>query len=250
MQTVGIDLATEPPRTAVCTVSWDGSTAVADFLTDKPATDEALVAACRTADKVGIDCPFGWPEPFVAALVGHRDQEPWPGRGVDFRRSLAYRETDRHVQLQTGAWPLSVSANLIGLTAMRCAALLDDLAPVDRAGTGRVAEVYPAAALRVWELWRPSYKQVAGRVVLGTMLDGLQSQLPLQFAPGAEEVCRRSHDAFDALIAALVARAAACGLTTPPQTAEQRRLAGIEGWIHLPTGRLRELTGAERDTGA
>jgi len=249
VQTLGIDLATEPSRTAVCTASWDGAGAVADFLAE-PATDEALITACRTVDKVGIDCPFGWPDPFVAALVAHRDAQAWPGRGsngLTFRRYLSYRETDRYVQLTTGVWPLSVSANFIGLTAMRCAGLLDALAPVDRAGTGKVAEVYPAAALHLWHLWQPGYKKqdLKGRKTLGEMLDGLCTQMPsLRFALGAEQRCRASHDAFDALICALVARAAACGLTTPPQGEEQQRRAQTEGWIHLPAGGPHELSRA------
>jgi len=247
VRTLGIDLATVPSRTAVCTVSWDGTGAVADFSTE-PATDKALIAACRTADKVGIDCPFGWPDPFVAALVAHRDAQWWPGRGSDgptFRRHLAYRETDLHVQLTTGVWPLSVSANFIGLTAMRCAALLDALAPVDRAGAGQVAEVYPAAALHLWHLWQPGYKKqdLKGRKTLGEMLDGLCTKIPtLRFAPGAEQRCRASHDAFDALVSALVARAAACGLTTPPQDEQQRIRARTEGWIHLPTDGPQDLS--------
>ncbi len=250
MRTLGIDLATVPSRTAVCTVSWDGTGAVADFSTE-PATDKALIAACRTADKVGIDCPFGWPDSFVAALVAHRDAQTWPGRGLPdgaaFRRYLSYRETDRFVQVTTGVWPLSVSANFIGLTATRCAGLLDALAPVDRAGTGQVAEVYPAAALRVWGLWQQGYKKqdLKGRKTLGEMLDGLCAKTPtLRFAPGAKQRCRASHDAFDALICALVARAAACGLTTAPQNEEQRRRALTEGWIQLPTGCTHDLSRA------
>ncbi len=247
VQTLGIDLATEPVRTAVCTVDWDGTDAVAGILAE-PATDRALIAACRTADKVGIDCPFGWPDPFVTALVAHQDAQPWPGRGLAgsaFRRQLASRATDLHVQSTTGVWPLSVSANLLGLTAMRCAGLLDALAPVDRVGTGQIAEVYPAAALRIWGLWKPGYKQLGGREVLGLMLDGLRADLPtLRFAPGAEQRCRESHDAFDALVSALVARAAACGLTTPPQDGQQQRRAQTEGWIHLPTVGPRDLSRA------
>jgi hypothetical protein len=49
--------------------------------------------------------------------------------------------------------PLSVATNRIGLAATRCAGLLARLAadgrPVDRAGTGVVVEVYPAAALKL-----------------------------------------------------------------------------------------------------
>ena len=163
-------------------------------------------------------------------------------------------KTDPHVRNATCVWPLSVSANFIGLTAMRCAGLLDALAPVDRAGAGRVVEVYPAAALRVWEraggvvrggaLWRSGYKQAAdrGRGVLEAMLIELQSQLPaLTFVPGAEKLCRDSHDAFDALVCALVARASANKQTGLPQSGEQARLAGVEGWIHLPSVALSGL---------
>jgi len=74
------------------------------------------------------------------------------------------------------------------------------------------------------------------------MLDELQSQLPtLRFAPGAEKVCRGSHDAFDALVCALVARAAASNRTELPESGEQARLATVEGWIHLPIGGLSDL---------
>jgi hypothetical protein len=49
-----------------------------------------------------------------------------------------------------------------------------------------------------------------------------------------EPLCRTSHDAFDAVIAALVARAAALGQILQPD-AEQREAARTEGWIALPT---------------
>jgi len=58
-----------------------------------------------------------------------------------------------------------------------------------------------------------------------------------------EPLSRRSHDAFDALIAALATRAAALGLTLPP-TAAQLEAARAEGWIALPTGELGDLVPA------
>ena len=36
-----------------------------------------MVAACTAADRAAIGCPFGWPEPFVAALVAHQAGQPW-----------------------------------------------------------------------------------------------------------------------------------------------------------------------------
>jgi hypothetical protein len=54
--------------------------------------------------------------------------------------------------------------------------------------------------------------------------------------------CIESDDRLDAVVCALVARAAERGKTVPP-TDEQSRLARIEGWIHLPEpGSLSELT--------
>jgi Protein of unknown function (DUF429) len=58
--------------------------------------------------------------------------------------------------------PLSVAADRIGHTAMRCAGLLIQLAsqerPVDRRGTGVVVKVYPAASLKQWRLPYRGYK--------------------------------------------------------------------------------------------
>jgi hypothetical protein len=36
------------------------------------------------------------------------------------------------------------------------------------------------------------------------------------------------------VLAALAARAVQRGLTHAPETAEHRRLASVEGWIHVP----------------
>jgi hypothetical protein len=46
--------------------------------------------------------------------------------------------------------------------------------------------------------------------------------------------CRESHDAFDAVIAALTARAAARGLTRRPQTEAEAAAASTEGWVAFP----------------
>lgn len=48
--------------------------------------------------------------------------------------------------------PLAVSANVIGTMAMRCADLQAQLGDCERAGTGELVEVYPAAALKSWGL--------------------------------------------------------------------------------------------------
>jgi hypothetical protein len=143
MRSLGIDLAAEPPNTAACEITWTAQRAHARLYADR-LDDGRLLTLIETADKVGIDCPFGWPLPFVSAVAIHANAAAWPGRGQlgsSHRQSLRYRLTDKVVHQQVGIWPLSVSTDRIGVTAMRCAALLDALAaaghPVDRAGGGR-----------------------------------------------------------------------------------------------------------------
>ena len=82
----------------------------------------------------------------------------WPGAGEDqdvYRFHLSFRETSRLIE-HGYRRPLSVSTDLIGVVAMRCAYLLDRLAargdPVHRSGSGRVIEAYPAPALVSWGL--------------------------------------------------------------------------------------------------
>jgi predicted nuclease with RNAse H fold len=248
MRSLGIDLAAEPPDTAACEITWLTDGARARLFTGR-LDDDQLLALIESADKVGIDCPFGWPEPFVDAVAAHTHGGAWPGRGqpgLSHRRFLRYRLTDEVVHQQVAVWPLSVSTDRIGVTAMRCAALLDALAaaghPVDRAGSGRVVEVYPAAALKHWGLPHQGYKKQEGSLVRAQALDRVRATLPtLILDRDALDRCRRSDDAFDALVCALVAGAAGLGLTTPPAPGEQAKRAHAEGWIHLPNSDLQDL---------
>jgi Protein of unknown function (DUF429) len=130
---------------------------------------------------------------------------------------------------------------------MRCASLLDELGArgerVDRSGAGKVVEVYPAVALDRWSLRSGGYKKAKGRTELAALVDSLEQAIPgLAIPAGARELCSANDDAFDALVASLVARAAALGLTDgpPPEHAERARR---EGWIHVPRpGTLAQLT--------
>jgi hypothetical protein len=71
MKTAGIDLATIEKNTAVCVLDWSQARVCVGFHDD--ASDDALIQVCRDVaiDKVGIDCPLGWPSPFVAAISAH-----------------------------------------------------------------------------------------------------------------------------------------------------------------------------------
>ena len=147
---------------------------------------------------------------------------------------MLWRATDRWVRQCFGRWPLSVSTDRIGVAALRTAYLLDALeaggVPIDRTGvTGPIVEVYPAAARRVWGL---------GSV---RSVEELEDSLPMTFSDSAARVaCATSEHAFDALVSALTARAAALGRTSPPPP-EVSDAAASEGWIHVPNCPMKGL---------
>lgn len=244
MLTIGVDLAAEPVRTAVATLEWGEGRAVVRALV-LGASDDDVVTASRGATSIGIDCAFGWPLDFAAFVSAHTRREIAPRTlaGRDWRRRLAYRETDRAAREVTGRWPLSVSTDRLGMTAMRCAELLEAFAAageeVDRSGGGRLVEAYPAAALRLWGVDTTGYKTRPDAVALAVA--ALRGAAPwLVLPPEAAALMVRSDDAFDAVIAALNARAHALGRTVPVPE-ELRVAAEAEGWIALPTCRLDEL---------
>ncbi len=246
MRTVGVDLAAEPVNTAIAVIEWQRAAARVVAVTI-PADDDVVLSHVEGADKVGIDCPLGWPDFFVEFLCAHRDNVvtvPDAVSSADWRRALAYRRTDEHVRSSLQITPLSVATDRIGVTAMRAARLQALLASdgyrIDRTGTDLIVEVYPAAGLKHWGLPHSRYKGQAGRALLNTLVDQLQDTAPWLELGDAEQVCRDRDHALDAVVAALLARAAALGLTIPPP-AEDHAAACTEGWIALPTCTLSEL---------
>lgn len=106
---------------------------------------------------------------------------------------------------------------------MRCAPLIE--------GVEVAVEAYPDAALRVWVggPWS-SYKRDAParrEELLAPLLDVVALDA-VQI-----EACLAFDDNLDAVVCALIARAAALGETLAPP-AELARLAAVEGWIELP----------------
>lgn len=250
--TVGIDLAGSAKRTAVCRVDWLPGAPRIEFADD--CDDAALVTLLQRSATaghwVGIDCPLGWPIDFVATVVAHSAHAPLPPPGELIRRSdhktlnpLLYRMTDEVIYNKVGSRPpLSVAANLLGVVALRCARLLGEVErslgrELDRTGlTGPIAEVYPAATLRTWQLsGLESYKRPEARSARQSIVELLEQALGIDLPDEAADRCAASHDALDALIAAFAARAAALGRTVRPAAGTETERAMIEGWIHLPT---------------
>lgn len=138
----------------------------------------------------------------------------------------------------TGIIPLSVGADRIGHAAMRCAGLLAKLGsagcPVDRDGSGIVAEVYPAASLKQWGFAYRGYKQPRSLGALPELVTALQTAAPWLETSPYDRLCHTSHDALDAVVAALTARAAALDLTLRPDPELQSPSAAKAGSHCLP----------------
>lgn len=228
MITVGIDLASQPKKTALCEIEWDGGGAHVVYC-ESGVDDYKMKQFAEKADKVGIDAPFGWPCAFVAAITGHSKHKPWPCRS---QRELRLRRTDCYVWGVTRKQPLSVSSDRIACTAFRVAAFLSEIAqthgPIDRTGAGKFVEVYPRAARNRWTV--DSF---------AAMLSKTSEWLEVPEAEARR--CHESADCFDALVAALIARAAEQNLCDKIPEAD-REAATIEGWIAIPTAlSLRKL---------
>lgn len=257
--TVGVDLASQPPNTAVCVINWSPESAVVTALASgsfggRLLDDVTLLSIMENADKVAIDAPFGWPEPFTRAINSAPGE--WPLDPDETRAPLERRTTDVLVWDRTRKTPLSVTTDRIAYCAMRCAALLGVLnSPRD--GTGRAVEAYPDAALRCWlpTLFTgpiQSYKtknNALARQRRELLVAALIEQLGdgFEITESQRAAIAFSDDCLDALVCALLARAAAINRTVLPSTPEHQALARIEGWIHLPEpSSLRQLVECRR----
>lgn len=242
MRTLGIDLASDPKKTGFAVVRWTEPQAVVEVV-DVGADDEKLLALHARADATGIDAPFGWPRDFVELVSDQRrggGAAP-PSWDPEHRDRLRFRLTDRVVRQHLGRWPLSGSSDLIAVPLFRCLGLLARMGVEDRSGDGRVFETYPAVALEIWGLNGRGYKGSKKRDQLESLVGALRKRAPwLRLTSGQADRLQTRDDAFDALVAALVARTAWLDgqsdrrFTLRPD--ESQRAAGHdEGWIVLPT---------------
>lgn len=193
----------------------------------------------QPSTKVGIDSPFGWPLAFTQTIVAFTESGVWPDS--DDRRPLLFRTTDLVVREQTGTDPLSVSSNLLAISAMRCARLLSLLdCNFDRAGGGLVAEVYPAAAFRQWGFDPRGYKgpEPGKREKRRQLVQAFAAATAAWFdlGPAIQGRLESNDHYLDALVSAVVAHAVELKLTMPIP-AHYLEAASAEGWIHLPERR-------------
>lgn len=237
-------MASKPKNTAACWIEWDqGGARVVRCEPCVADSRLASILADTGLSKVGVDVPLGWPDAFVRSLAGYHDGGAWDSGDTV---ALVLRATDHAVHQLTGRRPLSVSTDRIAYPAMRMARLLGG---ADRSGRERVVEVYPAAALRVWGLTASGYKRSAGLDVLGRLLAALRAAAPwLEADVATWALMRRSDHIFDAVVAALIARARAVGLCHPIPEGDVAA-ATREGWIAVPlTGSLERLAISGDDT--
>lgn len=244
MLIAGLDLAAEPKGTAIATLEWsEGQAQLIDLQVG--VADESIIELALSVEKLGIDCALGWPVEFVdfinAYSAGTIPSEGFDG-GIDWRRKLAYRETDREVRRVTGRWPLSVSTDRLGMTAMRCAGILSKLqsagVEIDKSGRGKVVEIYPAASMRIWGLQIAGYRN--SESLREQLVGELQAEAPWLDLKGFEGLMITSCDCFDAVIAALAALSQYLGCSSEPP-AEKLHQAQIEGWVALPVTSLASL---------
>jgi len=99
--------------------------------------------------------------------------------------------------------------------------------------------VYPAAALRHWQLPHRGYKGAANREVRDGLVNSLLAAAPWLDLGQHGGLCRTSDHALDAVVCALIARAVALHVTDP--AGPDRQVAAVEGWIHVPTAPLEAL---------
>lgn len=248
MLTAGVDLAASVARTAAVEVEW-GSRAARVATPAAGLTDDELLLRLASAKWVGIYAPFGWPLPMARAVAAYTEGGAWPAPG---KEEFRYRRTDLEVRATVMAeagekvWPMSVSSDVAALRGCRLAQLRERAFEhsglrFDRAGADRVVEVHPAAALSVWELRDGAYKGSGGqdrrpgeRQAREALLARFDEVAPwLEWEDDAREAFVDSPLVVDAVVAALVARAASLGLTRGPGPDDAER-AEAEGWIHLP----------------
>jgi len=243
----------------VAGVNWpeDGPPRLIPFaeLEEQPFTDACLVEMLRSGEwgRVAIDVPFGWPTGLLDLLGRWRagEQVYLPADRRRGRSETLYRRTDLVTWDLTGVKPIPVGVESLAWVALRAFHVLSqaELHPPLAGRDSSIIETYPKAALACWpDMPRGSTKSgdAAPRVraeVLALLAAGVS--LTMEDVDRRAILEQRKDHRFDAVICALVARAAMVGRTRLPAETD-RKAAYEEGWIYLPVaGSLTSLARPE-----
>jgi len=198
---------------------------------------EPVLYQLQAGEKTYADFEIGFTD------AGGHSSAPTPGNPIyklakAIDRIAAYEFPAMRNELTQAS--LALSADRIGAAAMRCAAILSGLTregvEVDRTGrSGPVVEVYPAAALKLWDLPHQGYKgrEAANARRRAALVQLIEGALPWLNLGEHAEICAESDDALDSVLCAAIA-----GLALRGQIAEipseHHEAAAVEGWIALP----------------
>ena len=236
---VGIDFAAQPKKTWAAFGEVVPSGGLRITAIRHPVSDDAIIEMVHDGPAVvAIDVPFGWPDEFVSFVSQHNRREVPPD--VDSAH-FQFRMTDRFVRQKISKRPLSVSTNLIGITAHRMAALMKRLPPCDLpplkilGSDTQVIEVYPSATLIALGVPGEGYKNASAEAseLRAKIVDQLADDI--EFSGVISEMCRDSDDALDACVCALTACLYLQGRTWSPS---DDPLVGREGWIFFPKQKM------------
>lgn len=256
----GLDWSTSPDNRALVTLnrSIEGEISLERLWHSVP--NEVVVDLCRdmTMASIGVDTPFGWPLDFSAFVANWRPGRP-AGNNTAVPPTLEFclRRTDRVIHDELGKPPLSVSTNLIGVSARAWAELVHGhalngqcvVAEPKQSPLASIIEVYPAAtliallgtsdvAMREIQRYKQKRDKHAAASARRSLLHRLCDCLPLQVPEGQRDslIAQRS-DELDALAAALTVAAFLGwlpGWSVRVPIGDEISYAGQEGWIYFP----------------
>ena len=259
--TLGIDLASSAEKTAFVHLKWtplSSSNHWSKYQGEMVhlhlhATDQDILSyTARSSYLVGLDAPLGWPKCFIdyistplsllsqplsaplaqALSPSLKAYQPWT---ADFRDQMRYRQTDLYTRSILGRWPLSVSTDYLSLVGLRARGLLRAWHIQEITGQDGVYEVYPAVALKRWNLKHRSYKGKEKSKLREEILAQLLDQPhPLSLTPSQKSQLIESDHGFDAFLCSLITFYAYLGYCDIPLTTQEKEASLQEGWIYIP----------------
>jgi predicted nuclease with RNAse H fold len=243
VDTCGINLAAPRSNRWLAVIRWEDEKAelleLAQDFKDYP-----VAGVISGFDIVGINCPFAWPRSFAECVTNYAAKKMggWSTGVESTGPQLNYRLTDEIVKhIVPGVRLPSAISGKTALATLQCAQAVADLGypPSSFGGEvdpGSVVEVCPPASLSQWGMPYKGYKTAKGR----SLLDAMATKL-VKYYPGPWlrlgrwfDTCRTDPDAFEAVIAALTARAVAVGRAIKPRSVIELEYAATEGWIWIP----------------